>query len=52
MNREEVWHRAWIALAAGFNVREHQVATRWADACLAAFDERFPATIAQPKSGD
>lgn len=44
MTREEVWLRAWVALAGAFNVREHSVATRWADACLKAFDERFEPT--------
>ena len=41
-NREAVWLHAWTAVARADNSYESNVATRWADECLKAFDLRFP----------
>jgi hypothetical protein len=42
VRREEVWARAWAAVASGWNTKAPD-ATRYADICLKEFDERFPA---------
>lgn len=42
MGREEIWLRAWCAVAGAFNSKPADCG-RYADACLKAFDERFPA---------
>jgi len=38
---EEVWLRAWLAVAGTFNSKASDC-TRYADACLRDFQERFP----------
>lgn len=38
--REEVWLRAWLAVAGTFNGKAPDC-TRYADDCLAQFDKRF-----------
>jgi hypothetical protein len=40
--RPQVWLQAWCAVAAAVTCPKHEVAASWADACLKAFDERFP----------
>jgi hypothetical protein len=40
-SREEVWLRAWAAVASSFNAKSADC-TRYADTCLKEFDERFP----------
>jgi hypothetical protein len=42
MRRDDVWARAWCAVASGWNTKAPD-ATRYADICLKEFDERFPA---------
>lgn len=39
--RERVWREAWCSVAGTFNCSATETATKWADAALAAFDERF-----------
>ncbi len=39
--REEVWIRAWCAVAADSACRRPDVAAGWADQCVEAFDENF-----------
>ena len=39
--RKQVWLDAWCACASAFNCSQAEVATKWADKALAAFDERF-----------
>lgn len=41
--REEVWLRAWCVTATAVNCYSPDAATRWADACLKDFSERFKA---------
>ena len=41
--REKVWLEAWCAVASAWNCKESIAAAIWADKCLKAFDERFPA---------
>lgn len=43
--RQEVWTKAWLALAGSEYTKEPSSATVWADDCLAAFDIRFSAPI-------
>lgn len=40
--REEVWLRSWCAIVACAGCQSTQQAHAWADACLDAYDERFP----------
>ena len=42
-SREEVWLRAWCVTATAINCYSPDAATRWADACLKDFSERFKA---------
>lgn len=39
--RRECWIKAWAAAASCFNMDKTEKATKWADAALKAFDERF-----------
>lgn len=39
--RRKLWCDAWVAVANAYNSRTPEVATGWADAALADFDERF-----------
>lgn len=39
--RMEVWLEAWKAVASRRDVVDSGMPTRWADTCLADFDERF-----------
>ena len=39
--RERVWREAWVAVAGTWNSNSAEIATKWADAALAAFDARF-----------
>lgn len=39
--RESVWVQAWIAVANANDCKSPDIATKYADACLKAFDERF-----------
>ena len=41
--REAVWLQAWLAVANASNSTHIVAANKWADACLAEFDKRFPA---------
>jgi hypothetical protein len=41
MKREEVWLRAWVAVANTDDMRTAAGATTWADACLEDFEKRF-----------
>jgi hypothetical protein len=41
ITREEVWVKAWASCANAVTCSETKTATKWADVCLAAFDERF-----------
>lgn len=41
--RRAIWIQAWSAVASAWNSKEADVATKWADKALKAFDERFPA---------
>lgn len=40
---EEIWLRAWIAVAQSSNSTAPATATSWADDCLAKFRARFEA---------
>ena len=40
-SREEVWIRAWCAVASTEACTTREQATRWDDACLNAFDQVF-----------
>lgn len=46
MSEQEVWLRAWLAVAGTFNAKLPDC-TRYADACLAGFRERFPGAANQ-----
>ena len=39
--RAEVWLTAWANVSGAFNLKHPSDATRWADAALEAFDQRF-----------
>lgn len=39
--REFVWLQAWSSVANAINCTDSSLATKWADDCLKAFDERF-----------
>jgi len=39
--RRECWIKAWAAAASCWNMERSEKATKWADAALKAFDERF-----------
>jgi len=39
--RKQLWISAWAGVASAFNCKEPESATKWADAALKAFDERF-----------
>jgi len=41
-SRESAWLQAWLVVARAEGAHKPVVATSWADACLAAFDARFP----------
>lgn len=41
MTHEEVWMNAWCAVAGAFNSKVPDC-DRYADACLEAFEQRFP----------
>jgi hypothetical protein len=41
ITREEVWMKAWVCIGASITCHETTTATKWADKCLDAFDERF-----------
>jgi hypothetical protein len=41
ITREEVWMNAWVCIGASITCHETTTATKWADKCLDAFDERF-----------
>jgi hypothetical protein len=47
VSRQEAWLRAWCAVAGAFNSRPSDC-DRYADACVKAFDERFPPTVHEP----
>lgn len=38
---EEIWVRAWVAVAQSSNCNNIKVPERWADSCLDAFRGRF-----------
>jgi len=38
---QEIWMRAWVAVASTFNAKAPDC-TRYADACLKDYRERFP----------
>lgn len=40
--RKHVWTMAWCAVASAWNAESSAVATKWADAALKEFDQRFP----------
>lgn len=40
--RQEIWLRAWCAVASASNVYKEAECADWADACLKDFDSRFP----------
>lgn len=42
-DEREIWVRAWLAVAATFNAKERDC-TRYADACVLAYHERFGTT--------
>ncbi len=39
--RKHLWIAAWSSAASAFNIQTPKDATRWADAALKDFDERF-----------
>jgi hypothetical protein len=39
--RKKLWIKAWVATANAIDCKDHETATRYADAALKAFDERF-----------
>lgn len=41
---EEIWLQAWCATANAANCKSSEIATKYADACLDAFKQRFPQT--------
>ena len=41
--RRECWTAAYAAVASAYNCPTHEVALKWADNALKAFDERFKA---------
>lgn len=41
INREEVWLKAWCAVANAWNCQDYGAANRWADSCLKSFEELF-----------
>jgi hypothetical protein len=41
ITEEEVWLRAWVAVAASSNCVSKDSADRWADHCLEQFKKRF-----------
>lgn len=45
--RINLWAQAWVGVANAINCTKPEAATRWADAALAAFDERFKKTEEQ-----
>lgn len=48
---EEVWLRAWLAVASCFNGKAPDC-TRYADTCLADFKQRFRTSTADGERGD
>jgi hypothetical protein len=48
--REDVWLRAWAAVANTINGKAPDC-TRYADICLAEFDKRFPESPIEGGSG-
>ena len=51
LDRTQVWLEAWIAVATSSTCTSVDVAANWADHCLRAFDERFPAAKAPETKG-
>lgn len=45
ITREEVWLRAWTAVAKSEAFGSTEMTTRWADDCLTEFDKRFAAKV-------
>ena len=39
--RDEVWLKAWCAVASAWNSENSSVCDSWADKCLKAYDDRF-----------
>lgn len=46
--RKSLWSSAWIQTANASDCKSTDTATRWADAALKAFDERFPTPKVEP----
>lgn len=40
--QRQVWLAAWLTVARAENSYSSDAATRWADACLKAYNDRFP----------
>jgi hypothetical protein len=40
--QRQVWLAAWLTVAACENALDKDTAARWADACLKAYNDRFP----------
>ena len=47
--REQAWLMAWCAVASATDCKKPEVATDWANACLAGFDKQFPSPAPQTK---
>ena len=45
ITEREVWLKAWCAVANAFNCETSDAATKWADACLKDFKERFKNSV-------
>lgn len=50
--REQVWLDAWHLLAKEFNCNNPDIAKKWADAALKAFDEQFTVIPTPEGSGE
>ena len=46
--RQEVWLRAWCAVAGAWNCQSADAATRWADAALKEYERRFAKSESAP----
>lgn len=46
--RQEVWLRAWTAVAGCWNQKDIDACAKWADKCLAEFDKRFSVADSTP----
>lgn len=41
ITRQNVWLKAWCAVASSQSCEYYEIATDWADKCLEDFDKRF-----------